>query len=318
MNTQGRCPSWAGKPSQGTQPCGRPGTARNVSPTPNAKTTHPRARAPALTLVFQPRGRVGGLLGSPASPPGARGGGCRAARELVPHPRREDGLRPGRDPGASGRRRDGQPARAAGRAGGRLRARAGPLLEPAVCSAARGSFPCEAPDIRAPFVAKRSLQAGRGGSPGSWESSFRRERGVPGSAFRAPGASRGAGREPAQTRRPRGVACRRASGPRHRKKRLRRGWGGARAAPGPRRRAQWCGRCLLLPRGRARRGWESLWTCQSSRRAPPPGAAVRAGGRAPGGRRGALGWVARAGDAARGRASVTPRAGTRRRGAAVW
>lgn len=63
---------------------------------------------------------------------------------------------------------------------------AAPLLfQQAICSPGRGSFPCKEPDIRAPFVAKRSLSRG-GGSHVELEELILK-RGVPG----APAAPRG-------------------------------------------------------------------------------------------------------------------------------
>lgn len=170
--------------------------------------------------------------------------------------------------------------------------------------AARGGRPCHRRSLLLPaahfhaesltsehlLLLNCFLRAGRGGSPVELEELISKRRGsrerVPscgGAAVTRAGAARTCGRE--------GVACRGASGPRHRKKRLGRGWDRAQAAPVP---ASALGGAHFASRAP---GWESWWTCQPR------------GGR----RRGARG-IAAPGDAARARASVTPRAGTRRRG----
>lgn len=130
------------------------------------------------------------------------------------------------------------------------------------------------------------------------------KRGVPGAPSELRRRRGDPGREPAQTCWQEGVACRSAWGLVTGRNAFCRGLNCSWAAPDPRRGAQWCELCLLLPRGRARRGGKVCGlVSRAARRHLEPRCGRRRG--APAGS---------PGDAARVRASVTPRAGTRRRG----
>lgn len=123
------------------------------------------------------------------------------------------------------------------------------------------------------------------------------ERG-PGSSFRAPGAPRSPGREPARTCWPEGVACRSASGLVTGRNALAAGViapGLPRFPAGELSGANFASCCPVA----ARPGWESLWTCQL-RSPPPPRAEVRAPARGPRWVAGGCGAGARLGDAAGG------------------